>query len=365
MHERLLFASYCYRLRENLPDLKKSGISLNTLSVLEKKMSEKKLPIVLGIINILALAGIVFWYVGRDHEPPIISVEEEIVYEEEMTDSDLVLGVSAVDGKDGDVSDTLVIEKVAVNHDKGIAVVTCGANDASGNIAKMAFRMEMSEPDGSSADTIVSPLPNNNPSADESAGEVFTLAAGEAANGEEGEGTHDAQQNSAAVDSGEEASDGQADGTDEDSVNNAEAEENVEDDSEENAEGEADSEEDIDGNENGEDLNEDGESTSEHENEVQQQTPAQNNPQPEVSEAPVLAFGAPEVVTTKGKNPAWVTVISQLQDNKDSYEYLLGNLRIAGDFTNANVGSYDVMVSTVDSDGNESAARPMRITVTE
>ncbi len=321
-------------------------------------MLEKKWLIVLGIVNLLAAAGIIFWYVGQDSEPPIISVEEEFVYKEEMTDSDLLQGVSAMDGKDGDVSHTLVIEKVAVNHDKGIAVVTCGANDASGNIAKLAFRMKMSETDGSSADIDISPLTNPNESAEESSGEVFTLAAGEAANdvnvlqtGDAGEEQSGSENNVSAENENSQEGDSEE-----------EAQENAEEDNSDNADTE---DNDNNGNTDESSNDVDGEEDSDNEEETPQQAPVQDTPKTEVGESPVLAFGAPEVITTKGKNPAWVTVISQLQDNKDSYEDLLGNLKISGEFTNANVGSYDVMVSTVDSDGNESAARAIRITVTE
>ena len=137
-------------------------------------MAQKKWLIILGIINVLAIAGIVFWYVNRDNTPPVITQEMEIVYEETMSDSELLQGAVAIDETDGDVSHTLVVEKITVNHNTGIATVTCGAMDESGNIAKQSFRMAMTESGSSLED-----------SESDQAEEVFSLAAGEAANGNE------------------------------------------------------------------------------------------------------------------------------------------------------------------------------------
>ena len=291
-------------------------------------MSEKKWLIILGIVNLLAIAGIVVWYVNRDNNPPVITQEEEIIYEEAMSDSELLEGAAAYDETDGDVSDTLVVEKVTINQKAGIAMVTCGAMDSSGNIAKQSFRMTMRENSAPESEAEAEAAGNN---------DVFTLAVGEAANGNEIEAAQneDVTENDGSEESTEEA------GTEEtDDSENADNEENVEEPAD-TAEQEA---------------------PAENANAAEQ--PAANEPQA-VPEAPILNFGAPEVKTKKGQNPAWVSVISQLQDNKDSYEALLKNLKITGEFTNANVGNYDVMVSTVDSDGNESEARAIRITVEE
>lgn len=281
-------------------------------------MAEKKWIIVLGIINVFAVAGIVFWYVSRDNIPPVIAREKENIYVETMSDSQLLQGITAVDESDGDVSDTLVVEKVTINHKNGTALVTCGAMDESGNIAKQSFQMKMQDVNLSAESSL------------EDAGkDVFTLEAGEAVIGVENIG-------------------------EEETVEVVETEEET---TEEISE---------------EETTEENEETGEEQEEEQEEAAVQNrqetqNAQPQVNpeEIPVLNFGAAEVKTKKGYNPAWVTVISQLQDNKDNYEYLLQHLLIHGDFTNAEVGSYDVSVSTVDSDGHESAARPIRIIVEE
>lgn len=290
-------------------------------------MAGKKWLVILGIINVLAIAGIIYWYVSRDSIPPVISREETIVYEETMAESELLQGVVAVDAIEGDVSDTLVVEKVTVNQGSGTAVVTYGAMDQAGNIAKQSFQMEMK---------VTVPKEEVESTVADSSNEVFTLQAGEAV-----------------ID-----------------VNNPD--ENMAENSSEEAT-EVSSDEEAEEDMNGEEA-QDGED-AEEENEAPQEQPAQNteqnaqpqDTQPQVNpeEIPVINFGSAEVVTKKGYNPAWVTVISQMYDNKDTYQYLLQHLVIHGEFNNAEVGAYDVNVSTVDGDGYESEAKAIRIIVEE
>ena len=288
-------------------------------------MAGKKWLVVLGIVNVLAIAGIIFWYINRDNTPPVITREEEIIYEETMADEELLQGVTAMDGTDGDVSHTLVVEKVTVNPNSGKAVVTYGVMDRSGNIAKQSFQMEMEE--------VVVDVMEETPVTNGS-GEVFTLEAGEAV-------------------------------IDAETVDETVTEETEEETTEEETTEES-TEEESEGDENDEES-QDEDDAEEENGAKEEERPRQDNSQPQINqeEIPVLNFGASEVKTKKGYNPAWVTVISQMQDNKDSYEYLLQHLVIHGEFNNAEVGTYDVSVSTVDSDGHESVARAIRIIVEE
>lgn len=284
-------------------------------------MAGKKWLVVLGIVNVLALAGIIFWYVNRDNTPPVIIQEAEIEYKETMSDSELLAGVTAMDGKDGDVSHTLVVEKITINENSGTAVVTCGAMDDSGNIAKQSFRMKMKK----TVSQAVAEQPVSDP-----AGEVFTLEAGEAV-----------------ID-----------------VEDTVEEETTEEETTEETTTEEDAEETED-----DEVVEDAEVQEQErpgENPPAEQ-PNEQSEQPQVNphEIPELYFNTGEVVTNLGYNPAWVTVIHYLHDNKDSYEELLKNLKITGDYTNSELGTYDVMVSVVDSDGHESVAKPMKIIVVE
>ena len=278
-------------------------------------MAGKKWLFVLGFVNVLALAGIIFWYVNRDNIPPVIALEEEIVYEESMSDSELLAGITAMDSNDGDVSHTLVVEKVTINENTGIAVVTCGAMDDSGNITKQSFRMKMNK----TASQAVAEQPVS-----ESSGEVFTLEAGEAV---------------------------------------IDAEEVVEEETTEEVTEEETTEEET----TVEEAEETEDDDAVEDEEEQAQEPAEQSEEAQVNphEIPELYFSTGEVITNLGYNPAWVTVIEYMHDNKDSYEELLGNLKITGDFTNSELGTYNVMVSVVDSDGHESVAKPMKIIVVE
>ena len=79
-------------------------------------------------------------------------------------------------------------------------------------------------------------------------------------------------------------------------------------------------------------------------------------------EAPVLELRASEVTTQVGVAPAWVNVIGTLTDDKDGYETLFRNLEISKYNINQ-AGTYQVKVSTRDSDGNKSGEVPLTIIV--
>lgn len=69
-----------------------------------------------------------------------------------------------------------------------------------------------------------------------------------------------------------------------------------------------------------------------------------------------------EVTTQAGVAPAWVNVIGTLSDDKDGYETLFNNLEVSKYNINQ-AGTYQVNVSTKDSDGNKSRTVPLTIIV--
>ena len=284
-------------------------------------MLEKKFVILFAVINLAAFIGLFIWYVKADREPPVITVKEEIVYTKETNNEDILECASAWDEQDGDVSESLVIEKIIPNEELKTALVSCGALDKSGNITKHSFRIP--------CDTSV--FSNEE-------GKVFELAVGEAVNmlGD-------------TVGEAEAESDTTGTETEEETTEAASEEETTEEES-----AEIGLEEDAEEQEAAETVNE-GEQS-------QQEQSVQPNPE-QADTKPVLVFSAHEVKTSPGYNPAWVTVIAQLKDDTDSYEQLLKTLKIAGDFDNKTPGSYDVSVTVTDSEGNESAPRAMRIIV--
>lgn len=272
------------------------------------------------------IIGVVVLGFKVDRQPPVITVEGSIVYTKDTSEQEILSNLCAVDEVDGDVSTTLVVEKIVPSEEKKIVWITCGAGDESGNISKITVQ-------ASCDDTFFEKKEEGN--------EVFQLVAGEA---------------ESMITSSVEAETETIFESIED-----ETEEIVESEPDENeAETELEEERHID---LAIDMDEEEQEVIDEAEQVEIQLPEEQTPI--VEERPEFVFSASEVKTSKGYNPAWVTVISRLADNKDSYETLLRRIKIEGVFDNTVVGSYDVFVFVTDSDGNESLHNPIRIIVEE
>ena len=107
-------------------------------------MKEKSLGIIVAILNIILLAVCVVLFLGKDNNAPVITLGEcNYVYEEDLPETILLQGITACDEEDGDVTASVVVEKVVTDRAKGYAVITYGACDASGNVAKVTRTLEM------------------------------------------------------------------------------------------------------------------------------------------------------------------------------------------------------------------------------
>ena len=62
----------------------------------------------------------------------------DLVYDSQIKEGDLMVGINAFDAKDGDVSDRIVVEKVVLNREKETAVVYYAVADLSGNVTKQS-----------------------------------------------------------------------------------------------------------------------------------------------------------------------------------------------------------------------------------
>ena len=94
-------------------------------------MDIKKLVFIIGGIDIVLLAVCLFLYLGKDRTAPVISFGENLAsYEEGMDEELLLQGVTAMDDKDGDVSDSLLVEKIAGTNGKEV-IVTYVARDSA------------------------------------------------------------------------------------------------------------------------------------------------------------------------------------------------------------------------------------------
>ena len=100
-------------------------------------MEAKKIVAVIGAIDVVLLVVCLVLYLGKDRKGPEIFFDEEkqIEYAEGMDEELLLEGVTAVDEKDGDVSDSLLVEKVAGTNGKEV-IVTYVARDGANNVGK-------------------------------------------------------------------------------------------------------------------------------------------------------------------------------------------------------------------------------------
>lgn len=101
-------------------------------------MNSKIAVIGFAIADVILAAVCIFFYINIDRTAPVISFAEdsgELVYMEGMSEEALLEGVSAFDNVDGDVTDSLLIEKISKTAN-GNVIVTYVALDSSNNVVK-------------------------------------------------------------------------------------------------------------------------------------------------------------------------------------------------------------------------------------
>ena len=96
----------------------------------------RKIVAILCTLDVILMVLSVVLYLDEDRTAPVIYMEDvEMEYREGMTDEELLAGVTAMDETDGDVTGSLVVEKVS-EAGNGTVIVTYGVKDASGNVGK-------------------------------------------------------------------------------------------------------------------------------------------------------------------------------------------------------------------------------------
>lgn len=108
----------------------------------------KKVRIILGIICgiVLIVTGVYYTQVNKniDEEGPILSMDtDEITVSIEATEEELIQGVTAIDDKDGDVSDSIVIEskKKKINGKSNEFEISYLAFDSSNNYGRLVTNL--------------------------------------------------------------------------------------------------------------------------------------------------------------------------------------------------------------------------------
>lgn len=266
--------------------------------------------------DLILLVVCAFLYLRLDRTAPVISFgENDTVYTEGM-DTDLLLsGVRAVDSRDGDVSDTLLIEKIS-DTAKGDVIVTYAALDRSNNVAK-ASRIFPCEADRKPEDV-------QEPETDKTAPETETETDPE---------------ESMSGDDGQEA-DGE--------------------------QGNQDRQGQEDGNAAGQEADQQQENDRQQENDGQQEAGADRNPEevPRENAAPVLRLSRETLTVSAGAESVnWNDCIRSITDDKDSREALFSNLVMEGNVDLNTPGEYPVRIYTKDSEGLESERKTVVVRV--
>lgn len=101
----------------------------------------KKLKILSFLMLLVSTAAFVGFRMYKnvivDTQPPVVTCDkEEITVAVEVTEEELLKGVEAVDNRSGDVSDTLVIEKLSAFSEDGKRIATYAAVDDSMNVGR-------------------------------------------------------------------------------------------------------------------------------------------------------------------------------------------------------------------------------------
>ena len=252
-------------------------------------------------IDALLLAGCIYLYVNQDRTAPVISFSnEEIVYTDGMDEEELLSGVSAYDEQDGDVSYSLLVEKVS-NAADGQVIVTYAAKDASNNVTKNS-RIFPGEGMEGPEDTALPELGTELESVPETESETETETETQADSLEEEEEQEALQ----------------------------EARRDIE-------------------RENGADDVDEG---------------AEQAERAEQNEAPVLTLSSSSISVSAGAATVdWNSCIQQLTDDKDSREQLFANLVMEGHVDLNTPGTYPVVLYTRDSEGAVSERRSVTIVV--
>ena len=300
-------------------------------------MKEKTCGIVLGIINMVLLIVCGILFLGKDkNAPEILLSNVDFTYAKDAEQSDLFQWVTAIDKEDGELTDSVVIEKIVTDAEKGKATITYGVVDSAGNIGKVTctVAMEVEETDSEKQD-----LKETNSEDRKSEEEVETES--------------DSQEEESVVEENESEEGPEEDGYKEGDLEEEYSEDENKLEEEEAAEienGEESSE--TEGGNDAEVLPTAGEAA----NRVQTVTSKQNWGRP------TIVFRNQEVKVKAGESPKWVNVIEGLHDDKDNYETLLKSLKVS-EYDKNKAGTYNVTLTVTDGEGNESNAYPIKIVV--
>ena len=99
--------------------------------------------IILLLISVVIFGGYkVYEFQTRDTEPPKITAESDaITASVTITEEELLAGVTAMDNKSGNVSDSLVVEDISAFVDTNTCEITYAAIDEKGNVGRLTRKV--------------------------------------------------------------------------------------------------------------------------------------------------------------------------------------------------------------------------------
>lgn len=264
-------------------------------------MKEKTLGIILGILNMALLILCLFFYLGKDRNPPRIQIREgELQYRQGMEEEVLLSMATAWDEESGDLTAGVVVEKVVTDRKAGTATITYGVADQAGNVDKVSHTVRMEEEPEEPGDS------QRQETVSEEAGEVLPPS------------------------------------------------------QEREPEGEAEPGEEETGEEETVDLTAQALPTAGEAGNTTQTVSSQQD-----EGRPSMVLKSREVKVKAGNMPAWVEVVEGLHDDRDDYETLLQSLTLHGEYDINKAGTYAVTVTVTDREGKESNAYPLTLIVEE
>lgn len=111
----------------------------------------KKITALLLVVLILVLAWAYYINAGVDRTPPVITVSGEMMYTEGEPQSKLLEGVTAYDEVDGDVTDSVIVEKTHLTS-AGELTVYYAAKDSHNNVTRIQRNALYIAKDGNDVD---------------------------------------------------------------------------------------------------------------------------------------------------------------------------------------------------------------------
>ncbi len=293
-----------------------------------------KWAVVFAVLNIILIVACVVMLLNKDKKPPVISFSgNDLIYYSGIDNEKLLQGVTAMDAKDGDVSDRIVVEKIVQDKNENRAVVYYAVTDLDGNVAKASRVFE---------------------AVNESTGNAMKDIGMAGFDGDMDEALlNESEEITPAIAGNEEAQEA-AEDMQEEQEEAAQAESSPSMSPSPSASPTPDAEEQR--------RKEQEEADRQAEEEQRQQEEARRKAEEEAAKAgnPKIILKNTTVNTTAGQLPAWIDVIGSFQDDKDGYETLFKNLKASKYDVNAK-GDHAVTLTTTDSDGNVSD--PVSVTV--